>query len=733
MLRITLCAVLLQVGCGLGVDDTEKRRSEEILRAVAAAATADYEGLQQMKFQKTSTTRTLSAAASTKECVEKLQIALEAEEVGLNKEAKKAKGELEGHLSDTIGVEATEMKQALHNALIAVYTSLHDRYQQVQTHATAMMAALADEIEDGKGSTVTAEDVLKQIITKTAYQLAVEKNTDLTREHWDAPATCQLSLPITDPVARDFYRTSVCPACQVRPENGEDRACYCGIQDFEEGLDTSSYNAADLVHKHETTCLPVHWDTPGGFEFEDAVLSELTDMLLANAQAEAFANATDDDKDVTQTSLIALNTILSGPNLCVDHCEHRVVSQSGWGTNKTPYGAPQDWQFDLTRDDFYRKSFETRYECSCNLADWTATAEGYGADSVETCPIKWVLDWNGWPTPPEVDTQFLLNDDESLGYPKPRPEDYPNLGRPTRWKCNHEDGSSFRQGAAVWSIECGGGDDLKTEKVNATCAESCLPLSVDTTNEMPCDGERPVPTHCWTESGKACYDSRVMLAGKYWHPPHAKLETWQSRQSTLAMTCHLQANPRLAYEETREDTEKQCEVQDPSNGMNICQWNCVDAGGGYPSNKNREEWKGRIDFEDKQLSRVERAYIKYMKQKSLYHNHTTGHSALQSAKKMVIAKIDALVKSKEHIKVYEVELDTLQDDEMRRIADIKEEFESLAADWLQLATYHCCDIVQGNAVECEDATDHLMQPINNVFPNALKKPDPARDCTRRLL
>merc|ERR1712046_423417 len=199
------------------------------------------------------------------------------------------------------------------------------------------------------------------------------------------------------------------------------------------------------------------------------------------------------------------------------------------------------------------------------------------------------------------------------------------------------------------------------------------------------------------------------------------------------MACHSQLEDRLAYDETRQENAEQCALQDPHHEMNLCQWNCVDAGGGYASNKNREEWKGRIDFEDKQLSRVERAYIKYMKEKSLYHNHTTGHSALQSAKNMVIAKIDALVKSKEHIKVYEVELDTLQDDEMRRIADIKEEFESLAADWLQLATYHCCDIVQGNTVECKDATDHLVEPVDKVFPGALKKPDPARDCTRRLL
>jgi len=589
--------VLLQIGCGLGVDDTEKRRSEEILRAVAAAATADYEGLQQMKFQKTSTTRTLSAAASTKECVEKLQKALEAEELGLNKEAKKAKGELAGHLNETIGVEATEMKQALHNALIAVYTSLHDRYQQVQTHATAMMEALTAEIEDpaGRGSNVTAEFVLQQIIAKTAYQLAVNKNPDLTREHWEDPA---------------------------------------------------------------------NWSQDGGFEFEDSVLNELTDMLLANAQGQAYNNADDADKDATQTSLIALNTILAGPELCLDHCEHTVVSQSGWGTNKTPYGAPQDWQFDLTRDDFYRRSFETRYHCSCDLADWTATAEYYSATYSDTCAIPWRNLTNSHIFKPQ---QFQIKHVfVDWGYPRPRPEDYAGQFHPVCDKIG-----DWAPGFVSWSRD----------------EEGAMRPTLN-----PTDEER------WT------------------------------------MACHSQLEYRLAYKETREDTEGQCALQDPRQGpRNLCQWNCVDAGTGHPSNKNREEWKGRIDFEDKQLSRVERAYINYMKQKSMYHNHTTGHSALQSAKKMVMAKIDALVKSKEHIKVYEVELDTLQDDEMRRIADIKEEFESLAADWLQLATYHCCDIVQGNTVECEDATDHLMQPINNVFPNALKKPDPARDCTRRLL
>jgi len=78
-------------------------------------------------------------------------------------------------------------------------------------------------------------------------------------------------------------------------------------------------------------------------------------------------------------------------------------------------------------------------------------------------------------------------------------------------------------------------------------------------------------------------------------------------------------------------------------------------------------------------------------------------------------------------------LKALDQDELAKIADIGEEFESLAADWWQLAVYHCCDIVQGNKVECGDAIDHLIAPIDTVFPNALKKPDVTKDCGRGLL
>lgn len=246
-----------------------------------------------------------------------------------------------------------------------------------------------------------------------------------------------------------------------------------------------------------------------GFEFEDTVLMVLTDMLLATGQADAKARAKDADKDATEASLIALNTILAGPTECLDYCEHRTTTNSGWGSNTA--AVQPNWKFDITQDNFNR----------------------------------WGYDGTG--------------------------------------------------------------------------------------------------------------------------------------------------------------------------------------------NAGRNNWNGRINFEDAQLSSVEKKFIAYIKSKSKYHNSTTGKSAIDAAKTMVQGKIDALLDAQGSIGIYELELDSLQDDEMRRIADIKEEFESLAADWLQLATYHCCDIVQGNTVECEDATQHLMEPINKVFPNALKKPDPARDCTRRLL
>merc|ERR1712093_823407 len=108
-------------------------------------------------------------------------------------------------------------------------------------------------------------------------------------------------------------------------------------------------------------------------------------------------------------------------------------------------------------------------------------------------------------------------------------------------------------------------------------------------------------------------------------------------------------------------------------------------------------------------------------------------NAFTASKLMILQKIEAVQNALDHITTYKTELKGLDDDEMRKIADIKEEFESLAADWLQLATYHCCDIVQGNAIECDDATAHLIAPINTVFPNALRKPNVQTDCTRRLL
>jgi len=130
---------------------------------------------------------------------------------------------------------------------------------------------------------------------------------------------------------------------------------------------------------------------------------------------------------------------------------------------------------------------------------------------------------------------------------------------------------------------------------------------------------------------------------------------------------------------------------------------------------------------------VEAKFIAWTVAKSNYHNTSTKKTALDAAKAMVQKKIDAVSAAVTSVTSYTTELKGLEDDEMRKIHDIKEEFESLAADWLQLATYHCCDIVQGNAIECDDATAHLIAPINTVFPNALRKPNVQTDCTRRLL
>lgn len=142
---------------------------------------------------------------------------------------------------------------------------------------------------------------------------------------------------------------------------------------------------------------------------------------------------------------------------------------------------------------------------------------------------------------------------------------------------------------------------------------------------------------------------------------------------------------------------------------------------------------GMRELERENFLAVEQAFIAWTVAKSNYHNTSTKKTALDAAKAMVQKKITAVGNAITSVTSYTTELKGLEDDEMRKIHDIKEEFESLAADWLQLATYHCCDIVQGNAIECDDATAHLIAPINTVFPNALRKPNVQTDCTRRLL
>jgi len=148
---------------------------------------------------------------------------------------------------------------------------------------------------------------------------------------------------------------------------------------------------------------------------------------------------------------------------------------------------------------------------------------------------------------------------------------------------------------------------------------------------------------------------------------------------------------------------------------------------------NRNNMANANAFERAKVRAIETSFVEYVKSKSVYHNTSTKQTALEAAVNMIDAKIRAVGQANGKISSYTLELKGLEDDEMRKIHDIKEEFESLAADWLQLATYHCCDIVQGNAIECDDATAHLIAPINTVFPNALRKPNVQTDCTRRLL
>jgi len=146
MLRVTVCALLLHTTLGaVGHDDTAKRRSEEILRAVAAAATADYEGLQQMKAQKVATKDQIANTMATQECVNDLQKVLEKEQIELDESAEDAVKAQNDH---KLAYEAKEeeLKRALHNALQDIYMSIHKRYEQIQDHTTAMLTALGNEI-----------------------------------------------------------------------------------------------------------------------------------------------------------------------------------------------------------------------------------------------------------------------------------------------------------------------------------------------------------------------------------------------------------------------------------------------------------------------------------------------------------------------------------------------------------------------------------------------------------
>lgn len=164
---------------GLGVDDTEKRRSEEILRAVAAAATADYEGLQQMKFQKSKTFTTLKAAEKTKECVGRLILAMEKERDSLETAATTANENAET-ANSSIDFERETLKTAIQAAIRDVYLEIKRRYDELSAHSKGMMDALKQEVIarttdiNAKG---TPEQLFQAIINHAAVQLNAARYT----------------------------------------------------------------------------------------------------------------------------------------------------------------------------------------------------------------------------------------------------------------------------------------------------------------------------------------------------------------------------------------------------------------------------------------------------------------------------------------------------------------------------------------------------------------------------
>jgi len=431
-----------------------------------------------------------------------------------------------------------------------------------------------------------------------------------------------------------------------------------------------------------------------GYEFEDEVLLLLRDMLLAHAQNDVYQNNSSPsfgDKEFVQNDLIALSTILAGPGRDDPVPDPPPAHTIDYYTTPTLYGVGT-W----------------------GTQQWTGSKKDGGCDNFARMVVQAITADNGNKTVIGAETIVVARSTCAVGIETfelvtEKCADLnvvdPGTGKyevfryyniPPQWFCDE----STPECAEVNNTNMGVLENCET---NQNGVDICM--GEHTSNWAPRTGPLILEDEAMT----------VMDAGSL------------SKGLSVAVYNH----DRTAIEwcvELKRDKE------------NSSPWNvnftadvhtrkAFDGSG----NAGRWGWKGRIDFENSQLEEVEIKFIEYIRSKSKYHNISTEHSAMSAAAKMVEMKIRAVMGAKGSIKSYTAELEGLEEDEMRKIADIKDEFESLAADWLQLATYHCCDIVQGNAIECSDATNHLIEPINNVFPHALKKPDVATDCTRRLL
>lgn len=162
---------------------------------------------------------------------------------------------------------------------------------------------------------------------------------------------------------------------------------------------------------------------------------------------------------------------------------------------------------------------------------------------------------------------------------------------------------------------------------------------------------------------------------------------------------------------------------------------------GHPITPNTNANPGLTHGTHTKMTRLEHAHHEKIKAEALkyftaHKNNaaaTTKQQAYGAAKNSAHSRFVVVNNSYNSLTIYLDKLKELDKDELKKIADIGEEFESLAADWLQLAIYHCCDIVQGNQLECNDATKHLTAPLETVITGALKIPNVRTDCGRRLL